>query len=109
MVELTYTIAAAFALVIGIPQLLGFLVSRCFRSQSSQRWAWSGAAGLSFATGWWLLWQNPFHRYVTEGTHRTCGAASALLFLGWFVITPFNIAMGSTTAKILESFKKSPH
>jgi hypothetical protein len=107
MSELGFTIAGVAA-IFGVPQAIGFLASRPFRSRLSRQWAWAIAAGLSFACGWWMFWGNPFHQHATETAHRTCGAAGALLILGLFVVAPINTAIGGAAAGILELFRNRP-
>lgn len=84
--------ALMLMLMIGVPQVLGFAVSRLFRPGQIRPWVAPAAAALIFTVGWYLAWLIPTHAHEAAG-QRTCGAAGALLIVPLMVFVPVHVVL----------------
>lgn len=78
---------------VGIPQVLGFALSRLSRNAETRSWLGPVSAALLFGIGWYVLMTKPWRDL--EYGRETCGAAGALFFMGLFVFVPANLMLGS--------------
>jgi hypothetical protein len=82
----------ALLVIVGIPQVLGFGLSRLSRNVGTRTWLGPVSAALLFGLGWTLSMAKPW-RHLEYG-RDTCGAAGALLIVGLFVFVPANLMLG---------------
>jgi hypothetical protein len=79
--------------MVGVPQVLGFAISRLTRKAETRMWLGPVVAALSFAIGLYVAWSIPTQRQIAEG-QRVCGAAGALLVVPLVVFVPANLVLG---------------
>lgn len=83
----------AVALMIGVPQLIGFAASRIVGNRSARLWLGPIVAGTAFALGWWFWVAVPGRHAAAQG-QRTCGAATAVEIVPLLFATPVNVVVG---------------
>jgi hypothetical protein len=84
--------ALMLMLMIGVPQVLGFAISRLFRPAQLRPGVGPAAAALIFTIGWYLAWLIPTRAHEAAG-QRICGAAGALLIVPLVVLVPVHVVL----------------
>jgi len=101
--------AVLLILTIGVPQGLGFVVSRVARRAHIRQWVGPAAAALIFAVGWYVAWLIPARAYAAGG-QRICGAAGALLIVPLVVLVPVHLVLAGVVQAVathVESRRRS--
>ena len=86
-------------MTIGVPQVLGFAISRVSRRAHIRQWVGPAAAALIFAVGWYVAWRIPTRAHEAEG-QQVCGAAGALLIVPLMILVPVHLILAYVTQAV---------
>jgi hypothetical protein len=89
--------------MVGLPQALGFALSRLSPNRDSRRWLWPVVSALTFSCGWILMWSIEAPRPADPGQYA-CGQWLVVAGAGLLIFGPANLIIAGVL-QVLFSFR----